>query len=243
MANEINLDALASMGYPGRFIIIGQNRSMPFAVYGITGRSESSQARRFNVSSKGGVAYAVDVEPLDLEDMKKKGGDPALLVYRAVSNALDILAVSNGAQTRDIHGAARYPKNGYDAVATLHDSLYRWTYEPDEPNYTPRISGLIMPLGLAAMAIIKKPEGSTAPVKNDFTVPLIEGTGKLISTYTGVNAKPLPSFVGEPLDVRLQCENSEEIAHRVWEALNPDYRVSVVCVSVREQAYVINRHG
>ncbi|RLG33533.1 hypothetical protein DRN98_03780, partial [Methanosarcinales archaeon] len=113
-------------------------------------------------------------------------------------------------------------------VDVLLNGQLNWDYEPDEPNYTPRISGCITDKG-AALSVIKRAEDG-AVIKHYFDIPMIPGKGKLIATYTGVNEKPLPSFAGEPFDVDLAAGSVEDSVEALYKALGPaegapDFRV------------------
>lgn len=219
-----NLDALTRMQYPGRLIVIGTSGDGATVVmYAITGRSPSSQARKLVIDN---AQRKITVTPTDEKTLKT--GNPDLLVYPAVIVAGGI-AVSNGKQTSDI--PPRF-QTGTSPTAVLDAALGSWEYEPDEPNYTPRISGCAY--GGAALSIIKRaPDGSVE--RRCFDVPMVSGKGKLIATYTGVNANPLPSFTGEPLDVSIPCASADDAAQTLYEALAPsaggdDYRVAAAAV-------------
>lgn len=229
----MSLEALANMEYPGRFIIIGANElHEAVVVYGITGRSPSSQARKL-------VDYGdcIDVEPTDEKVLA--GGNKDLLIYPAIRFENAGIVVSNGIQTNSIAPIRRgiglhMEVVDYNAVPVLWRGLLEHEYEPDEPNYTPRIAGCITWANEAALAIIKRDVESSV-LKNYFEVPLILGRGKLIATYTGANEKPLPSFQGEPLDVSIEWQSAGQTAEAVYAALAPknpeqDFRVSVAAV-------------
>jgi len=238
-----NLEALANMSYPGRFIILGRDISTHphnqhnIIVYGITGRSSSSQARKLVLKDEKDDREAripkIYVEPTDLKLLEQ--GNPDLLIYPAITIKYGV-AVSNGKQTDEVGSWAEL-KSPLFALVHAHE---RWSYEPDEPNFTPRISGLIRD-NSAALGIIKRDNNDEA-IKQFFKFPLIPGKGKLITTYTGENIDPLPSFRGEPLDVELPYKNNTELAKAVYEALAPkkgrsDFRVSVAAVFYNTAAY------
>jgi IMP cyclohydrolase len=212
------------MQYPGRIIIIGaSNAGAAVVMYAITGRSPSSQARKLVIDDE---RKKINVTPTDEETLKT--GNPDLLVYPAVIVAGGI-AVSNGRQTNDI--PPRF-QTGIMPTSVLDAALGSWEYEPDEPNYTPRISGCVF--GGAALSIIKRaPDGSVE--RKCFDVPMVSGKGKLIATYTGVNANPLPSFTGEPLDVSIPYAAAQDAVEACYQALAPaaggdDYRVAAAAV-------------
>ena len=265
------LEALANMEYPGRFIIIGRDPSGTnnVIVYGLTGRSPPSQARRFVEDKERGV---IRTDVTDKEQLEE--GSPALLIYPAIVAVGEGIAVSNGAQTNLIYTAM---KNLYDpapeqskpkSIALLaktfaessfvYDPKLGWidltSFEPDPPNNTPRISGCILRDNAAVHIVTMGKDGKSS--KNYFSVQPANGQGKLIATYNGINVKPLPSFEGDLLEVKIETENPNDTARAVYEALAPkctsdprkDYRVGVVVVysnirTLERQVAMINRHG
>lgn len=246
------LEALASMEYPGRFIILGKsaNSRSNIAVYGITGRSPSSQARKLLYSPPGRIV----VEPTDENILKQ--GNPDLLVYPAMIFSYDKLAVSNGKQTGSVFEQIEGDGNRVrGSVSRAHDNF---TYEPDKPNFTPRISGVIhRDTYTSILGIITKQPDSEEALKTTFELSLKPGLGHLISTYTGVNTNPLPSFGGMPIEVPLVGNSPNETARWVYDSLAPaaghdDFRVAVVAVysDSKESGavihypshYIINRH-
>lgn len=219
------LEPLIEKDYPGRVIIIGADKTGKNVVvlYAITGRSPSSQARKIEFSD-----HKFLVKPTDESILKT--GNVDLLIYPAILLSEGI-AVSNGKQTEDIQAAMCGAGN---AVHVLETSLINWDYEPDEPTFTPRVSGCILPSNNAALSIIKREEEGRSQ-RVYFEIPLIPGQGKMISTYTGDNKDPLPSFSGFPEDVFLKEASAEDMAAAVYEALKPkephnDFRVAVACV-------------
>jgi IMP cyclohydrolase len=197
--------------YPGRIIIIGKSPANDDVVmYAITGRSPSSQARKLEINE---AEKKIFVKPTDVETLKT--GNPDLLVYPAVICGNGI-AVSNGKQTDDVFSCLGADK---DPVQVQIDSLVNWEYEPDDPNFTPRISGCIT--SGAALSVLKRAEDGSV-IRNYFKIPMILAKGKLISTYTGVNQNPLPSFAGEPQDVEIPWTSAEEAVTAFYHALGPD---------------------
>jgi IMP cyclohydrolase len=236
-------ESLSAMEYPGRVIIIGKdrNRENIVVIYAITGRSPSSQARKLEIER--GVVWT---KPTD--EAKLKSGNIDLLIYPAISIHRGI-AVSNGKQTQDI---LEHLSQSQNPAEVLRSSLQHWNYEPDAPNFTPRISGCITPQKKAAFSIIKRTSDG-ASVRNFFDIPLAPGKGKMIATYTGEDKDPLPSFEGEPLDVELEPTSADEITKMIFQAIAPkeqekDYRVAVACIFSRNlaenefKAHIINRH-
>ena len=235
-------DTLQAMPYPGRTIIVGAGPTGQRGVlYAITGRSPSSQARRLVIDEQ---AQKIFVRPTDEETLKT--GNPDLLVYAAIMCGKGRIAVSNGKQTGDVFQALQ----GEARVSlVLHTGLSAWEYEPDEPNWTPRISGCIAEN--AALSVLKR-AGNGDAIRNTFEFPLIAGQGRMVATYTGVNANPLPSFAGEPLDVALPFGSAREAAEGLYAALAPaagadDFRVAAAAAFIGPDGtvnlYVKNRHA
>jgi len=247
------LEALSAMEYPGRFIILGKlETGQELVVYGVTGRSESSRARRFE-QDKGIIRTA----PTNPEVLKK--GNPKLLIYNAIRKLDKNIVVSNGAQTDLIYDAIHsldFDKSPAEIFASafrnpcLVDGIDLTAFEPDEPNYTPRISGLLTPRG-AGLAIAKHQNGRV--LRTFFDFPLVPGRGKLIATYTGVNQNPLPSFAGEPLDIGIPFTGLQSLAQVFYDAIFPraadkDFRVGVAVVSYDRtldhiSSSIVNRDG
>jgi IMP cyclohydrolase len=238
-----DLESLSRMTYPGRVIILGKEPSAGglVAVYAITGRSPSSQARRIIVRENRFLVRPTDEDAL-------KCGDESLLIYPAILLSR-VIVVGNGRQTASIR---HVEDPDFGAVGILAQGMRSWSFEPDAPNFTPRISGCVTSEERAAFCIVKRGNDGR-PLKTYFEFPLSPGRGKMIATYTGENVDPLPSFLGDPLDVRLKESTARRIAESVFDALapegdGPDFRVSVACVIMWDrsrEAYekaVINRH-
>ena len=129
--------------------------------------------------------------------------------------------VTNGDQTDTV-------RDGLLAGKTFAQALHTREFEPDAPNYTPRISGLLSPDGSFKLSILKSADGNPACCCRFFYTydhPL-PGEGRFIHTYTG-DGSPLPSFEGEPERVALDAPTAEVLAERMWAALNPDNKVSL----------------
>jgi IMP cyclohydrolase len=234
---------LASLEYPGRLIIIGAPPQGGHAViiYAITGRSPSSQARKL-VHRDGGIW----VQPTDEATLKQ--GNVDLLVYPAVLFGRDGLAVSNGRQTADVRDRLA---SGLGPAGVLAAALATWDFEPDPPIYTPRISGCLAGGGAGLSVVRRGPRGQS--LRSYFEVGLREGEGRLVSTYEGPNADPLPVFSGEPRFVAIAGSTAAETAEEVYRSLGPgpsgkDFRVAVAGLSVRPghpeetDIHIINRH-
>jgi IMP cyclohydrolase len=234
---------LAALEYPGRLIVIGARRDGGEAVvvYAITGRSPSSQARKL-VQRDGGIW----VQPTDEATLKQ--GNVDLLVYPAVLFGPAGLAVSNGKQTADIRDRLA---PGVDPVSALSKALAAWDFEPDAPIFTPRISGCLAGAAAGLSVLRRGPSGET--LRNYYEVGLRPGEGRLVSTYEGPNADPLPVFRGEPRGIGLTGSSAAETAESAYAGLGPspsgkDFRVAVACVFVplsapdKADVRIINRH-
>jgi IMP cyclohydrolase len=229
--------------YPGRLIIIGQvkNGADILAVYAITGRSASSQARK--LEREGDTIW---VKPTDRELLKK--GNIDLLIYPSVFCLPQGLAISNGKQSVDVMACLG---QGESAAEVLAFALKNWDYEPDAPTFTPRISGCILPNKSVALSLIKRaPDEST--IRNIFEFSLIPGKGKMIMTYQGEKKDPLPSYIGEPEEIEIVGSSPQEVAENIYDSLAPkkggeDFRVAVACSfsadisSGKFETHIINR--
>jgi IMP cyclohydrolase len=235
--------SLTTLEYPGRLIIIGATgeAGKTVVVYAITGRSPSSQARKL-VHRDGGIW----VQPTNEETLKT--GNVDLLVYPAVLIANGGIAVSNGKQTADVRDRLR---PGGDPVSALSSALAGWDYEPDAPIFTPRISGCLTGNAAGLSVVRRGPSGET--LRNYFEVGPRAGEGRLVSTYEGPNADPLPVFRGEPRFVRLAGTTAGEAAEAIYRDLAPpagskDFRVAVACLfagldaPAKADIHIINRH-
>lgn len=200
--------------YPGRGIVLGKSADGAFsvAVYFIMGRSENSRNRVFVPTEDGIRTQAHD---------PSKMTDPSLIIYHPVRKVDRGLIVTNGDQTDTIRD---YIQEG----RTFTQALKTRTFEPDEPNYTPRISGLLSPDGGFQLSILKSAEGDPACCCRYFyhyDAPLA-GEGRFLHTYLG-DGNPLPSFAGEPERVRLDADTPELLADQVWEALYPENKIAL----------------
>ena len=200
--------------YPGRGIVLGRSADNKYAVaaYFIMGRSENSRNRVFTVTEDGIRTEAHD---------PSKMTDPSLIIYHPVRQVGDSLVVTNGDQTDTV-------RDGLLAGKTFASSLHTREFEPDGPNYTPRISGLISPDGSFKLSILKSADGDPGCCLRYFYTydrPLA-GEGRFIHTYMG-DGNPLPSFEGEPERVTLDAPTAEALAEQLWEALNEENKVSL----------------
>ncbi len=204
--------------YPGRGILLGRSGDNRYAVlaYFIMGRSVNSRNRVF-------VPVAEDKGVRTQAHDPGKMADPSLIIYhpvRYVEQTGDTI-VTNGDQTDTL-------RDGILSGLTFAQALKARCFEPDGPNYTPRISGLLHKNGSFALSILKSAEGN--PDCNlrfffgyDNPQP---GEGRLIHTYQD-NLEPLPAFEGEPRRVSITAPDADSLARELWDSLNPDNRVSL----------------
>ncbi len=205
---------LQSNPYPGRGIVLGRSADDTKAViaYFIMGRSENSRNRVFVETPDGIRTQAFD---------PSKMTDPSLIIYNPVRVFGASIIVTNGDQTDTI-------REGLAAGKTFSQALHTRTFEPDEPNYTPRISGLVKKDGDYVLSILKSADGDPASCRRYFYAyekPLA-GQGHFIHTYMG-DGNPLPSFEGEPEQIAITSETPEEFAQLIWNSLNEENKVSL----------------
>lgn len=207
---------LRGNAYPGRGIVIGKSADGTKAVtaYFIMGRSENSRNRVFVEDGEGIRTQAFDPSKLT---------DPSLIIYAPVRVLGNKTIVTNGDQTDTIY-------EGMDKQMTFEQSLRCREFEPDAPNYTPRISGVMhIESGKYnyAMSILKSNNGDPDSCQR-FTFAYENpkaGEGRFIHTYQ-CDGNPLPSFEGEPKRVEISGD-IDEFAQLVWESLNQENKVSL----------------
>lgn len=212
-----NEGALNKNSYPGRGIIIGltPNGRDLVQVYWIMGRSENSRNRVF-VNEEN----VVKTRPFDPSKVK----DPSLIIYNVMLAHQTTHIVTNGDQTDTICA-------GLQKGADFAGSLLTRTYEPDEPNFTPRISGLAQannPQFQYQLSILKAPHNNPLEACREFFSyeKGIPGLGHCIHTYAA-DGNPLPPFEGEPYLVRI-FDSIDENAGHYWGILNGENRISLV---------------
>jgi len=211
LANELN-----SNTYPGRGIVIGKTKDGKKAVtaYFIMGRSNNSRNRVFVEDGEGIRTQAFDSSKLE---------DPSLIIYAPVRVLGNKTIVTNGDQTDTIY-------EGMDKQLTFEQSLRTREFEPDAPNYTPRISGIMhVENGKYnyAMSILKS-NNRNPEACNRYTFAYenpVAGEGHFIHTYMH-DGNPLPSFEGEPKLVEINGD-IDEFTNMVWTNLNEDNKVSL----------------
>ncbi|MDE5966912.1 MAG: IMP cyclohydrolase [Lachnospiraceae bacterium] len=215
--NKISLEEeLKNNSYPGRGIVIGRTPDGKKAVtaYFIMGRSENSRNRIFVTDGQGIRTQAFDESKME---------DPSLIIYAPVRVLGDKTIVTNGDQTDTVY-------EGLAKGLTFEQSLRSRTFEPDAPNYTPRISGV---LHIAegsfnyAMSILKSNHGNPDSCRR-FTFTYenpAAGEGHFIHTYAQ-DGEPLPSFEGEPKTVGIGSD-IDAFTSLIWDSLNADNKVSL----------------
>ena len=213
----LSLEAeLQSNAYPGRGIVIGKTPDGTKAVtaYFIMGRSENSRNRVFVEDGEGIRTQAFDPSKLS---------DPSLIIYAPVRVLGNKTIVTNGDQTDTIYELM-------DKQMTFEQSLRTREFEPDGPNYNPRISGIMhIKDGKYnyAMSILKSNNGNPDAC-NRYTFAYenpVAGEGHFIHTYK-CDGNPLPSFEGEPKLVAIE-DNMDAFADKIWKSLNEDNKVSL----------------
>ncbi|TBL68027.1 inosine monophosphate cyclohydrolase [Paenibacillus thalictri] len=220
---ESNFAQLAENPYPGRGIVIGltPDGTRFVQVYWIMGRSENSRNRVF-IQEENGFLRTEAKDPAKLTD-------PSLIIYYPVRYTGSAHIVTNGDQTDTI----------YDALAagqTFEQALTTRTYEPDAPNFTPRISGVVDLADTTCaykLSILKTNLNDPAQTMRHFFhyEHGLAGYGHFISTYAG-DGNPLPSFQGEPLLVPLY-DDVEQTAQAFWSRLNEDNKISLLVKTIR----------
>lgn len=201
--------------YVGRGIVIGRTAdgSKAVSAYFIMGRSANSRNRVF--TEREGVIYT---EPFD----ESKVEDPSLIIYAAVREYENNLILTNGDQTDTVYDALRSGQSFYQALQSR-------CFEPDAPNLTPRISGMLTFFDgdfSYRMSILKSidPDGSDC-ARYGFTYPSKPGLGHFIHTYV-CDGDPLPTFLGEPERVAIP-DDIDLFTDELWNALDSDNKISL----------------
>ena len=204
---------LSENSYPGRGIVVGRSADDKHAViaYFIMGRSEKSRNRVFTETPDG-----IRTEAFDPSKMV----DPSLIIYHPVRVYEGATIVTNGDQTDTVRDGLAAGKSYIEALRTRQ-------FEPDGPNYTPRISAVVEPDGAYEISILKSFDGDPACNKRfffEYDAPRA-GIGHFIHTYM-TDGSPLPSFEGEPETVRIQGDLAQ-FTEMIWTNLNEDNKVSL----------------
>ena len=203
------LNFLRENPYPGRGIAVGKDR----VYYFIMGRSQNSRNRVFTLTDDGIRTEAHDPALLS---------DPSLIIYHPVRKVESGLIVTNGDQTDTIRDAGDFRRG-----------LMQREYEPDDPNFTPRISAMLYNDGSFELSILKRVQGRC--LREFFCYEgCDENKGWFISTYQG-DGKPLPTFAGEPIEIDMPEPEA------VWKALNADNKVSLY-TNVKGEVKLFNKN-
>ena len=212
---------LSENEYPGRGIVIGKSKDGKKAMiaYFIMGRSENSRNRVFEEFDGGMRTKAFD---------ESKLVDPSLIIYNPFLTLENIDIITNGDQTDTVYN---YIKENGDDGFSFDKALFTREFEPDSPNFTPRISGMITYAFdkkdfTYKLSILKSANGNPEVCNRYFySYSPLNGIGHFIHTYSH-NGNPIPSFYGEPEEVELPATASE-LADLVWKNLNEDNKVSL----------------
>lgn len=210
-------DELRGNPYPGRGIVIGRTADGKYAVaaYFIMGRSVNSRNRVFVEDGEGIRTEAFDPSKLS---------DPSLIIYAPVRVLKNRTIVTNGDQTDTVY-------EGLAGGKSFEEALAEREFEPDAPNYTPRISGVMEIEGGAfsyKMSILKSADGDPSCC-NRYTFSYDNppaGEGRFIHTYQN-DGDPLPSFEGEPERILIGDEDIDSFAGHIWESLDKENKVSL----------------
>ena len=201
--------------YPGRGIVIGKSAddTKAVAAYFIMGRSANSRNRVF--TERDGAVYT---EPFDASKVE----DPSLIIYAAIREYENNLIVTNGDQTDTVY-------DGFKNGLSFHKALTKREFEPDAPNLTPRISGMLTFADgdfSYQMSILKSvdAEGS-ACARYGFDYPSKAGLGHFIHTYV-CDGNPIPTFQGEPERVAIP-DDIDAFTEKLWNALDADNKISL----------------
>lgn len=217
------INGLKENAYPGRGIVIGltPDGTRLVQVYWIMGRSENSRNRVF-IQEENGFVRTEAKDPAKLTD-------PSLIIYYPVKHVNGAHIVTNGDQTHTIYEALQAGGSFESALATR-------TYEPDAPNFTPRISGLVDLKDdqfAYKLSILKSGDNTEEQtLRHTYSYEkAIPGFGHCIHTYAG-DGNPLPSFQGEPALVPLQ-NDVKQIADTYWNILNDENKISLLVKTIR----------
>ena len=225
-------EKLASNPYPGRGIVLGMSADgkTSVAAYFIMGRSVNSRNRVFLSEPDGIRTEAYDASKL---------ADPSLIIYHPVRELGRSLIVTNGDQTDTIR---EYLEQGL----SMEQALRSRAFEPDGPNWTPRISGLVCPDGSYKLSILKSADAAgSACARQFFEYPALPGLGHFLHTYV-TDGNPIPTFCGEPERVAIEGD-IDAFTAQLWDSLNEDNKISLfvrfTVLQTREyQQRIVNKH-
>ena len=225
-------EELRNNTYPGRGIIIGKSEDGEnmVIVYFIMGRSVNSRNRVF-IEQEGGIR----TEAFD----PAKLSDPSLVIYAPVRVIDGKTIVTNGDQTDTIYDFIKEGK-------TFEEALRTRTFEPDAPNFTPRVSGIVEN-GTYKLSILKSNNGNPDSAQRFFYEYMepVAGEGHFIHTYLH-DGNPIPSFEGDPTRMEIKGD-IDSITKEVWESLNEENKVSLFVRTINlksgeEQTRIINKN-
>ena len=205
-------EILGGNPYVGRGIVTGTapDGRRTVSAYFIMGRSANSRNRVFSLD--GGVLRTVPFDP-------SLCADPSLIIYNAARVYEDNLIVTNGDQTDTIYDYLRSGKSAADALMTRG-------FEPDAPNYTPRISSVTNIVdGCFTQSILKTDDGGDTCSRYFFSYSAQPGAGRFIHTYI-TDGNPLPSFAGEPEAVSIP-NDIDEFREEIWSSLDSENKISL----------------
>ena len=203
---------LSSNTYPGRGIVLGKTADgrQSVAAYFIMGRSENSRNRVFIQEPDGIRTEAYDPAKLS---------DPSLIIYHPVRQLGEDLIVTNGDQTDTVRDFMADGK-------TFEEALRTRQFEPDGPNWTPRISGLLKKDGSYMMSILKSADAEgSACARYTFEYPGLAGVGHFLHTYVS-DGNPIPTFQGEPERVAISGD-IDAFTQAIWDNLNEANKISL----------------
>ena len=221
------------MIYSGRGITLGMTPDgTPFAGYTLSGRSPSSKARMlYHTTEDDCVVIATKATDADV----LKQGNPALLIYPVIIFDGQKLAISNGVQTKLVIKA---PLPDALAVPFYIGDIDVTSYEPDAPNYTPRIAGELKPeqqSWVSVFHIVRKAEDSSDPLPSIYRYDLEPGTARTMTTYAGGNESPLLPFMSVPMETEIASDDSQGLCKHLFSMLRgagpEDYRVSAAVLT------------
>ena len=206
-------DTVSGNPYVGRGIVVGKSKSGKAAVaYFIMGRSNNSRNRIF--TERNGEVFT---EPFDASKVE----DPSLIIYAAIRRYNDKLIETNGDQTDTIYDALKEGKCFSSALKTRK-------FEPDAPNYTPRISAMLdlsEPFSYKMSILKSADEKGTACNRYTFDYESLDGVGHFIHTYV-TDGNPIPTFLGEPERVVIP-DSIDEFTSDLWDSLDKDNKISL----------------
>ncbi len=259
---QVLTEILSGMYYPGRGIIAGRNEEgNNVLVYFLTGRSPSSKARMLKLGQNTGAISTDVTDPTQLAS-----GSSALLLYPAIIPSTNGIVISNGSQTNLLNSAIsssehlflsgnrddrvismEIMRKAFDRPSLIHDAqkdrmINQASYEPDSPNNTPRINLVALNNGGTFHNV--RYNSMQRPEHSFWDFGFERGAGLLLTTYSGENKDPLPSFAGPPVvGTLVDFNNVTKTANSVYGALNPSYRIAVAALHVdSKKGNIIDRH-